>query len=281
MVAFALADTLVKVTSTSASPAQVLFYLIGGALIIFTVIAKVQGESLRDARALSPILLLRYLTEIIGMVGMVLALTYVPLSTVGAITQATPILVAVGAVIFLGEKISWRRWSSIAVGFLGVMLIVQPGTEGFDTAVLWAVLAMLSMSVRDLTTRLTPVGMPTSCLATYTMLAATPFTIGWILFNGEAFFPPGLNLWLTLLMVGLGALGYLLLIASIRTAEISVVTPFRYSRIIILLVLGVVIFDETPSFLMLVGATMIILSGIYIVLRERRVKHLQEMTKAS
>ena len=73
-------------------------------------------------------------------------------------------------------------------------------------------------------------------------------------------------------MVGLGALAYMLLIASIRMAAVSVVTPFRYSRIIFLLILGVVVFDERPSALMLSGATLIIASGIYMMWRERRVK---------
>ncbi|MEM6987383.1 MAG: EamA family transporter, partial [Pseudomonadota bacterium] len=89
---FAIADTLVKVASASLSPAQVLFYLLGGGLLMFAAIAISQGDSLLDRRALAPILWLRYATEVAGMVGMVTALALVPISTVGAITQATPLL---------------------------------------------------------------------------------------------------------------------------------------------------------------------------------------------
>ena len=272
MGAFALADTLVKLSSAFMSPAQVLFFLMGGGLIMFALMAKVRGESLGDPRAFAPILLLRYFSEVAGMVGMVLALTYVPLSTVGAITQATPILVAIGAVVFLGEQVSWRRWSSIAAGFVGVLLIIQPGADGFDYAVLWAVLAMVALSVRDLTTRLIPTGMPSTSLATYTMIAALPFSIAWVLYNGESLIPTQTNWLIVVPMIVLGSIGYMLLIASIRMAEVSVVTPFRYSRIIYLLILGVVVFDERPGTLMLCGALLIIISGTYMIWREQKLK---------
>jgi drug/metabolite transporter (DMT)-like permease len=272
MAALALTDALIKVSASSLSPAQVLFLLIGGGLVLFALIAILQGEKLIDRRAFAPVLLLRYFVDVIGLVGTVLALSYVPLSTVGAITQATPILVTVGAVLFLQEKVSWRRWSSIAVGFLGVLLVIQPGAEEMDIAVFWAILAMVSFSVRDLVTRLTPPEIASASLATYTMVAAIPFAIGWLLYNGESLFPAQANWVVVAIMVGSGSLGYLLLIASLRVGELSVVMPFRYSRIIFLLLLGVLVFGERPSASMLIGATLIIVSGIYIMWREQRLK---------
>jgi drug/metabolite transporter (DMT)-like permease len=275
MVAFAIADTLVKIATSFISPAQVLFLLIGGALILFALMAKLQGNRLLDRRALAPILLLRYVSEVCGMAGMVLALANVPISTVGAITQATPMLVAVGAVLFLKEKVSWRRWTSIVVGFFGVLLIVQPGATEFDYAVLWAVLAMVALSVRDLTTRLVPKDLASASLATYTMAAAVPFTMAWVLFNGENLFSAQIN-WLVIIpMIVIGAIGYMLLIASLRMAEVSVVMPFRYSRIIFMLVLGMLVFEERPDTFMLIGAGLIILSGIYMMWREQRVKRMR------
>lgn len=269
MGAFALADTLVKLATSFISPAQVLFFLIGGGLFIFFIMAKLQGDKLVDSRAFSPILILRYFAEISGMVGMVMALANVPISVVGAITQASPMLAAVGAVVFLHEKVGWRRLGSIGVGFIGVLLIVQPGAIEFDFAILWALLALVALSVRDLTTRLVPKDIPSASLATYTMAASLPFTVIWVLFNGESLLPVDIN-WLVIIpMVVLGALGYMLLIASLRMAEVSVVMPFRYSRIIFLLILGVLVFEETPDALMLAGATLIIVSGTYMMWREQ------------
>lgn len=271
MGAFAIADTLVKISTTVISPAQVMFFLIGGALIIFTLMAVLQKDRLIDRRAFSPILLLRYFTEIAGMVGMVMALANVPISVVGAITQATPLLATVGAVLFLNEVVGWRRWCSIIIGFFGVLLIVQPGAIEFDFAVLWAILAMVSLSIRDLTTRLIPPDIASASLATYTMAAATPFTMAWVFYNGESLIPAQLNWWVTIPMIGLGAMGYMLLIYAIRMAAVSVVMPYRYSRIIFLLILGVLVFDEKPGVLMLIGASLIISSGVYMMWREQLV----------
>jgi len=275
MAAFAAADTLVKLSTTVISPAQVLFFLISGALVIFFVMACLQGERLRDARAISPILLLRYLAEITGMVGMVMALARIPISVVGAVTQATPLLATVGAVLFLNERVGWRRWCCILLGFVGMLLIVQPGAIEFDFQVLWAILALVSLSVRDLTTRLVPADMASTSLATYTMAAALPFTVGWVYFNSETLLPAQVNWLVVFPMVVLGAIGYMLLIASIRIAEVSIVMPFRYTRIIFLLGVGVLVFQEKPDALMLSGAALIVVSGIYMMWREQLIKDLE------
>ena len=153
-----------------------------------------------------------------------------------------------------------------------MLLIIQPGGVAFDSAVLWAVLAMAALSIRDLTTRLIPSDIPSASLATFTMAAATPFTVAWVLFNGENLIPVNTNWFVVIPMVVIGAMGYMLLISSIRQAEVSVVMPFRYSRIIFLLVLGVLVFDEKPGALMLTGAVLIIASGSYMMWREHYVK---------
>jgi len=272
MASFALGDTFVKTSGSFLSPAQIMFFLISGGLILFALIAVAKGENLKEPRAFAPVLLLRYCTEMIGLLGMVMALTSVPLSIVGAVTQASPILVAVGAVIFLRETVSWRRWSSIAIGFCGVVLVIQPWGESLDYAVLWAVLALVGFSVRDLVTRLTPPDIASASLATFTMVAALPFTATWVLFTGEKFFPAEINWIIVGCMVILGSVGYLLLITSLRLGELSAIMPFRYSRIVFLLIFGVLFFGESPSLSMLLGSALVIVSGIYLMWREHVVK---------
>lgn len=271
MVAFALADTLAKLASKTLAPPQVMFFLMAGGLILFSLLTLVEDEPFLNKGAFSPVVMVRYVSELVGMAGMIMALSLVPLSTVGAITQAAPILVAVGATLLLGERVSWRRWSSIAIGFVGVLLIVQPGADGFDASVLWAVLAMAGLAVRDLTTRIIPQDIGSASLATYTMMVAVPFSIGWTYLEGEVLFPPNLNWYVLLPMTCLGSLGYVLLIKSIRMAEVSLVTPFRYSRILFLIILGILVFDERPSAWTLIGAGLVIASGVYIMWRERQV----------
>lgn len=272
MGAFALADTFIKLLAGTMAPAQVMFLLMGGGLIVFATIALIQRESLTDRRALAPALLVRYVAEVAGVIGIVMALALVPISTFGAIVQATPLVVVLGAVLLLGEKVSWRRWSAIGVGFFGVLLIVQPGTAGFDINVLWAVLGMFGLSGRDLTTRLAPADMGPAALSTFTMVASMPVATGWVVASGLPLFPPEANWLIVIAMVLSGCVGYLLLIASIRTTDISIVAPFRYSRLIYLLFFGMVVFGERPDFWMLFGATLIVVSGLYIMWRERQTK---------
>lgn len=272
MASFAAGDTFVKISGAFLSPAQIMFFLIAGGLIIFAMIAKIKGENLLDSRAFSPVLLIRYLAEMIGLVAMIIGLTKIPLSVVGTVTQASPILVAAGAVFFFKEIVSWRRWSSIIIGFVGVVLVIQPGSQNLDYAVIWAVVALVAFSIRDLVTRLTPPDIPSASIATFTMIAAFPFTAGWVFLGGEKFFPPEIDWVVVASMIILGSFGYLLLITSLRLGELSAIMPFRYSRIVFLLILGVLVFGERPTASMLVGTALILTSGVYIMWREKVVK---------
>ena len=272
MASFAVGDTFVKISGAFLSPAQIMFFLIAGGLIIFAMIAKFKGENLLDSRAFLPVLLIRYLAEMIGLVAMIMGLTKIPLSVVGTVTQASPILVAAGAVFFFKEIVSWRRWSSIVIGFIGVVLVIQPGSQNLDYAVIWAVVALVAFSIRDLVTRLTPPDIPSASIATFTMIAAFPFTAAWVFFSGEKLFPPGIDWAVVSSMIILGSFGYLLLITSLRLGELSAIMPFRYSRIVFLLILGVLVFGERPTASMLVGAALILISGVYIMWREKVVK---------
>ena len=272
MASFAVGDTFVKISGAFLSPAQIMFFLIAGGLIIFAMIAKFKGENLLDSRAFSPVLLIRYFAEMIGLVAMIMGLTKIPLSVVGTVTQASPILVAAGAVFFFKEIVSWRRWSSIVIGFIGVVLVIQPGSQNLDYAVIWAVVALVAFSIRDLVTRLTPPDIPSASIATFTMIAAIPFTAGWVFFGGEKFFPPEIDWAVVSSMIILGSFGYLLLITSLRLGELSAIMPFRYSRIVFLLILGALVFGERPTASMLLGAALILISGVYIMWREKVVK---------
>ena len=272
MASFAVGDTFVKISGAFLSPAQIMFFLIAGGLIIFAIIAKFKGESLLDRRACSSVLLIRYCAEMVGLVAMIIGLTKIPLSVVGTVTQASPILVAAGAVIFFKEVISWRRWTSIVIGFVGVVLVIQPGGQNLDYAVIWAVVALIAFSIRDLVTRLTPPDIPSSSIATFTMIAAFPFTTAWVFLSGEKFFPPEMDWAVVSTMIILGSFGYLLLITSLRLGELSAIMPFRYSRIVFLLILGFLVFGERPTASMLIGATLILISGVYIMWREKVVK---------
>lgn len=272
MAAFATADTFVKLATANMAAPHTILLLMGGSGIIFLGLALYKRETLISRAAFTPVMLIRYAAEICGTFGIVLALARVDLSTIGAILQATPLVVAAGAVVFLGEKVSWRRWSAIVIGFLGVLLIIRPGSTQFDANVLWPVFAMLGLAGRDLTTRLTPPSMGSATLATYTMAAAMPFAVLWIILTQPSLLPQNPDWLIVSSMIVFAALGYLLIIASVRAAEVSVVSPFRYSRLLFLMGFGMVFFDERPDALTLLGAAIIIASGIYTMWRDRLAK---------
>lgn len=272
MAMFAIADSFIKLAAGTMSPAHTTFLLMGGGLIVFTVIALLEGQKLWNKDAFNGILMVRYVAEMVGAFGMVLALSSAPLSTVGAIAQAAPLLIVAGAALFLNEQVGWRRWIAIFVGFFGVLLIVQPGSGTFEPALLWAVVSVFGFAARDLLTKLAPATIPSSSMSSYTMLAAMPFTAVWCLMAEGRLLPEDPNWFYVLGMVGFGSIGYLSLIASMRIAPMSIVAPFRYTRLIFLLFIGVFIFGETPSVLMLIGAILVLLSGGYTMLRDKKLK---------
>ena len=132
MAFFAVEDSLIKfVTSTIPIGQILIMFGLGGALI-FLLVAHFKNEKimLRDMLLLP--MYVRALFEIIGRLFYVLAISLIPLSTATVIIQATPIVVVAGAAIIFGEKVGWRRWTAILLGLIGVVVIIQPTTEGFS-----------------------------------------------------------------------------------------------------------------------------------------------------
>ncbi|MEM9584608.1 MAG: DMT family transporter [Pseudomonadota bacterium] len=273
MAAFAIADTIIKFVTRSMAVPHIVFLLMVGGLVIFIALAWINGEVLLNRLAFARVLLLRYAAEILGTFGMITALSKVDLTIVGAILQATPLVVAAGAVLFLGETVSWRRWSAIFVGFCGVLLIIRPGTAAFDVNVVWPLLAMFGLAARDLATRLTPPELGSATLSSYTMAAALPFAALWAMMSEGRLMPEELDHLMTFGMILFSALGYFFITLSVRMAEVSVVSPFRYSRLLFLLILGVIFFAERPDALTLSGAAIIVIAGIYTMWRDRLMRH--------
>ena len=270
MAFFAATDVFIKLNAGTISPAHTTLLLMGGGCIVFGLMALIEGHSLRDRRAFAPILLVRYLCEMAGAFGLVLALAHAPLPAVAAIMQAGPLVVTLAGLVFLGERVRGPQWLAIGVGFFGVLLIIQPWGAGFTLALVWPVISMLGFAGRDVTTRLTPPGMGSSALATFTMIAALPGAVLWCVLAEGQVLPDRIPLIPTLGMVGCGALAYMLLIAATRSTALSVLAPFRYARLIFLMVLGLAVFGEWPTPLTVLGAVLIVGSGLFSMGYARR-----------
>ena len=176
-----------------------------------------------------------------------------------------------GAALFLGEPVGWRRWSAIVAGFLGVLLIIRPGLEGFDMRALLAVLGVCGLALRDLATRRIPPATSSFQLSFLAFLSLIPAAIVLGAVSGAPLVWPDPAQWALLAgAVGMGVLAYYAIVGAARVGEVSFVTPFRYSRMLFALIVGYVVFSERPDALMLIGATVIVASGLYTLWRERK-----------
>jgi len=272
MAGFALEDMFIKLLADTVPVGQILIMLGLGGAVAFGIIAHRKGQQVLSPALLSRTILIRNLAEMIGTIGFVLGFVLASLATASAILQAAPLFVTLGAVVFFGEKVGWRRWSAILAGFLGVLLIVRPGMAGFEPASILAVIGVLGLAGRDLATRAVPRSISSYQLSTWAFFMLIPAGIFMMLVMGEA--PVGLELaQLSKLgaALGIGVFAYYGIVAAMRVGELSFVTPFRYSRMLFALIIAVLVFDERPDGLTLIGAGIIICAGLFTLWRERKV----------
>jgi drug/metabolite transporter (DMT)-like permease len=266
---------LIKQMAAGLPVGQVVTIIGAGGAIIFGFIAKSYGEGLWSADTLHPALLIRNVCEIFGTLGFVAAIALTPISTASAILQATPLVVTLGAAMFLGETVGWRRWMAIMIGLFGVLLIIRPGMDAFDAKSLLAVLGVVGLAGRDLATRRIPKTISSRIVA-FNAFVISIFT-GMILLafgvTGSSWtIPDTIDSFRLVAAIFVGVAAYYAIVAATRIGDMSIIAPFRYSRLVFALIIGVLAFDESPDTLTLVGAGIIVASGIYTLLREARLR---------
>ncbi|WP_323783138.1 DMT family transporter [Leisingera sp.] len=271
MAFFTLEDMFIKRLSGTVPVGQILVFLGMGSGFVFAVMAKMQGHRLLAARAWRKKPVMRAASEAVSAMGFASALALVDISTVAAVFQATPLVITMGAALFLKEDVGWRRWLAICTGFAGVLLIIRPGLDGFEPAALLVVVAVLGVAARDLMTRTMDAGVPSTVLSFQAFLAVVPAGILLLVFTpGDAQALAG-GEWM--MMAGgvlFGVLGYYGIVTAMRVGDASAVTPFRYTRLLFSILAGVIVFGERPDALTLAGAALIIASGLYTFVREQR-----------
>jgi drug/metabolite transporter (DMT)-like permease len=196
---------------------------------------------------------------------------YLQLDEALAILFSTPFLVAALAGPILGEWVGWRRWTAIVVGFLGVLVVIRPGLGGMQWPALWSVAAAIFYAAYAIATRLVmrrDSGETTLFYGNLVgFLAAAPV----LPFVWSA--PPSwLDLVLLLAVGALGSAGHYLLILAHHRAPASVLSPFIYTQLVWATTLGYLIFANVPSRWTLLGATIVVGSGLYLLYREQKVR---------
>lgn len=269
MAGFTINDTLVKSVSSDLNPAQIMFVRgIMASALMFLLCWKT--GTLRHPRLLlHKAVAGRSIGEMLATVTFLTGLAHMPIANASAILQALPLAVTLAAAVILKEPVGWRRWTAIIVGFLGVMIIVKPGSDGFNIWSLLIVACVFFAAGRDLVTRAAPQEIPSAfmSLATATLIAAVGLVLivpfgGWQPVSGINYLKlGGASIFLLF--------GYQFVIQSMRTGEIGFIAPFRYTSLLWALALGYVFFNDVPDLAMIAGATLIVASGIYTFHRER------------
>ncbi|MBX6425194.1 MAG: DMT family transporter [Variibacter sp.] len=278
-IVFAVMSALVRWASESVPVGQVVFFRSAFALVPVLLIYAWRNQLPAAVRTARPF---GHVTRgLIGVAGMFLsfaALARLPLAEVTAIGFAAPLMTVALAALILGERVRIYRWSAVAVGFLGVLVmlsphlnVVAPGPAHGPEAVLGALFALLSAMAQAgaviQTRRLTGSETNSAIVFYFSLVSAVggllTYPFGWV--------TPSWPLFAGLVAIGvLGGIGQILMTESFRHAPASVVAPFDYTTIIWAFLLGYVLFGEIPLPIVFVGAAIVIAAGLFVIWRERR-----------
>jgi len=268
MAGFAFNDALIKLVSLQIGLFQAVFLrgLFASALIgcvWWRSQARIGQLAPSDLRMMG----WRLVGELGGTVCFLTAVFHMPIANATAILQAMPLVVTVAAGIFLRETISLRRMLVIIIGFIGVLIIVRPGTSAFDHHSIWALAACAFLVLRDLSTRQLSAAVPAQ-FVTFTT-AVTITLMGGVV---SLWYP-----WITTSAWQMSALlvaavfvltGYFFGVLAMRFGDIGAVSPFRYSILIWASLMGAIFFDEWPDQFTVIGSLIVVMTGIYTIRQE-------------
>ncbi len=270
MASFTMNDAITKAVSSEMNFGEVMLVRGLFATVLIAALAFHQ-HALRPLRTLmmKPVAL-RVGAEVGGTVAFLAAIVHLPLANTAAIFQALPLAVTLGAALTFGEPVGWRRWLAIAAGFVGVLIIVRPGLEGFNQFSLFALISVIFFAVRDLATRPISAQIPSLFITLVTTVSVTAAGAIILFPLGGWTQPSSRALGLLALAAVLVLIGYQYVIMALRSGDISAVAPFRYSALLWAMLLGYLVFGDVPDALMVTGASIIVLSGLYAFYRERK-----------
>jgi drug/metabolite transporter (DMT)-like permease len=269
MAAFVVNDAMMKLASAELPTGQLMFLR---GLFVVPVLAGLAMATAAPAtlRALRhPGILARCFAEVAAAVLYLTALFHMPIADCTAILQFTPLALTAGAALFLGAPVGWRRWLATLAGLIGVLVIVRPGATAFNPYAGLALLSVVFIAARDLLTRNLSLEVPTIAIAFTSTTAVALASIGLLPF--ETWQWPSSQALLALIGAGAALLGaQYWIILAMRTGEIALVAPFRYSIILWAIVAGFAVWREIPDAASWIGIAIVTAAGLYTFLREQR-----------
>lgn len=277
MCAYTFNDAFMKALADEIPLFQAIFFRGMAAVIFLTILCRLMRQLRFDlSRRDWALVLIRTAGEIGGTYFFLIALFNMPIANVSAILQALPLAVSLAAALFLGEALGWRRLTAICVGFAGVLMIIQPGGENFSAYSMSALASVVCITFRDIAVRRMSRSVPAVFVALVAAVGVTfmgavgSLFIDWVPFSATS----GLQL---AGATGFLIFGYIASVNAMRFGEIAYVAPFRYTSLLVALALGIVIFDEWPNALALCGAGVVVVTGLFTLYRESKLKIRQPM----
>jgi drug/metabolite transporter (DMT)-like permease len=267
MAAYTVNDAFVKLIARELPFGEVLFLRSALSVVILMVVISMTGGLRQVASSATPTVLLRSLFDALGTVFFIAALVNMKIADLSAVVMTSPLILTALAALMLGDRVGWRRWSAIGVGLAGTLFIVKPGAGAFDMWALAGLAAALFGAARDLTTRRLDPTASSLVVGLYGTVAVT--LSGAAIGLTESWTFPSPEQWtlIAIAAVFLG-LGTYLVVHAFRGVEIASVAPFRYTLLLWMGIAGYVGFGEVPDRWALVGAVLIVLSGLYALHRE-------------
>jgi len=277
---FAAMSALVRQLGDVAPVGQMVFFRSAFAIVPVVVIYAFRGELASAVRTSRPLGQLgRGSLSVCGMFSNFSALTRLPLADAMAISFASPLITVALAAVILKERVRIYRWSAVIVGFIGVLVVLAPHLSGDELTiamasatsvggVIYAIAGSITNAGTMIQTRLLTQSETTSSIVFYFSLICAiaglvTWPFGWIAPTGREF--------LILACIGfLGGTGHIVLTESYRHAAASVVAPFDYTSMILALILGYVMFGETPTVMIVIGSAIIAAAGLFVIWRERQ-----------
>lgn len=269
MAAFTLNDAFMKLTNGDIPLFQLVFLRgVLASVLIFGLERYLGTIHLRIARRDWGLIALRSSAEIGATYFFLTALFNMPLANVTAVLQVLPLTVTLASALVFSETIGWRRMLAIIVGFAGMLLIVRPGPDGFNIYALYALGAVACVTVRDLSTRKLSSGVPSMTVTLVASLTIT--TVAGLASLGADWAPVSAHNAKLIAAASFFILGgYLFSVMVMRAGDVSFVAPFRYTGLVWALVLGWFMFGDWPTPLTLLGAGIVVSTGLFSLYRER------------
>ncbi|MDB5572423.1 MAG: EamA family transporter [Hyphomicrobiales bacterium] len=266
VIAFTATDVLMKF-ATGFLPTSQILAMRGAMAMAMTIAFLGATGSLRHAALVAqPRVVLRTAFETGMILCYVTALSMAPIANVFSVLQSAPILITAFAALVWREKVGWRRWTAIFAGFAGVALIVRPSPQGLDPAMGLAVIAVVLVSARDLTTRTIPPFVPSPIVTLCATIGST--SAGVALAPFETWVTPSPLIWGVLAGAAFAvACGNYAVIIAFRVAQVSAIAPFRYLGVPIAILLGWLVWGHVPDALAFVGIGAVVAAGLYTMQR--------------